>query len=156
MNRYVSYEEVDKLTNDIIKSIMNDQLKPQIVVGISRGGLLPAIRISNFLDIPMECLRVNLRDNTSTKPQSHSWLPERANDGMEILIVDDINDTGATINWILDDWCKTTTRAAFDSNINFATLFSKPSSYALVSPTYIGEVIDVERENDWIIFPWEK
>jgi hypoxanthine phosphoribosyltransferase len=51
----------------------------------------------------METLKVSLRDS-SGESESNLWMAEDAFNGKNILIVDDINDTGATLDWIINDW----------------------------------------------------
>jgi GLPGLI family protein len=55
----------------------------------------------------MHTLKVSLRDGDDT--ESNLWMAEDAANPIiesrkNILIVDDINDSGATLNWIMDDW----------------------------------------------------
>jgi hypoxanthine phosphoribosyltransferase len=88
---------------NIIDQVAADKWNPDIIVGVSRGGVLPAAMISHKLKARMVCLHVALRDDDDG-PESNLWLPEEARDGTKILIVDDINDSGATINWIKEDW----------------------------------------------------
>ena len=52
----------------------------------------------------MHTLDVRLRDADGIGPESNAWLAEFAGNGKNILIVDDINDTGATFEWIKNDW----------------------------------------------------
>jgi hypoxanthine phosphoribosyltransferase len=80
-----------------------DRWVPDYVVGITRGGLTPANLISQYLDVPMETLKVSLREG-SESCETNCWMQEDALANRNILIVDDINDSGATLNWIRDDW----------------------------------------------------
>ena len=65
-----------------------------------------------------------------------------------VLIIDDINDSGATLREVHNQFY---TRAYM--NPKFATLLSKRSSVMEVD--YAGEHINTSKENDWIVFPWE-
>jgi hypoxanthine phosphoribosyltransferase len=79
----------------------------------------------------------------------------------KILIVDDINDTGATVNWILKDWPSgclpdhENWENVFGNNVRFATVFDNLASNANVKMTYVGEEINKAERNIWIDFPFE-
>ena len=89
-----------KLVLDINK---DTNWQPEYIVGITRGGNIPATIMSHMLDVRGEALKINLRDNGQFS-ESNAWMSEDAYNGKNILIVDDINDTGATFNWLMDDW----------------------------------------------------
>jgi hypoxanthine phosphoribosyltransferase len=79
-----------------------------------------------------------------------------------ILIVDDINDSGATINWIMEDWRTSCMPkdARWDSkvwnqNVRFAVLFDNLDSQCNVTMDYCGEEINKAEQDVWIDFPWE-
>ena len=103
---YYTDKQIDGMVHDIIRQMNNDNWMPDYVVGLTRGGLVPALKISHYLGVPMETLKVSLRDNgvAGEACESNCWMAEDAYDGKHILIVDDINDTGATLNWIKKDW----------------------------------------------------
>ena len=51
--------------------------KPDYVVGITRGGLIPAVMISQYLDVPMHTLSISFRDGEGG-PESNLWMAEDA------------------------------------------------------------------------------
>jgi hypoxanthine phosphoribosyltransferase len=79
-----------------------------------------------------------------------------------ILVVDDINDTGATFNWIKKDWqgsCLPNEDSAWNSvwgkNVRFAVLTNNLSSTFDEINYYSTEVN--KAENDvWLVYPWEQ
>ena len=79
-----------------------------------------------------------------------------------ILIVDDINDTGATFNWIMDDWqsgCLPNDPAWNDiwgNNVRFAAVVDNQASECKLKMNYRGITIDKSLKDEWIVFPWEK
>jgi hypoxanthine phosphoribosyltransferase len=159
-------------------------------VGITRGGLQAAVMISHYFDIPMHTLKVSLRDDANAS-ESNLWMAQDAlgyplpelevendlasilagasellemgvgKDWRNILIVDDINDTGATINWIMDDWqssCLPNDEGwadVWNSNVKFAVLFDNLASQARVKMDFVGEEINKEENPEWIVFPYE-
>ena len=175
---YYTDKQIDALIHSIIRQMNNDNWKPDYIVGLTRGGLIPAVKMSQYLGIRMETLKVSLRDGDEC--ESNCWMSEDAYGYIEastfprpegeatsdpavrknILIVDDINDTGATLQWIKDDWSMSAFRddPAWDSvwgnNVRFAALIDNDQSPIEVS--YIGESINKAEEDVWIVFPWEE
>ena len=72
--------------------------------------------------------------------------------GSKILIVDDINDTGATFKWIRDDW--NIDLDSEKSNVKFAALIDNIPSEFVVE--YNGVEINKEENPEWIVFPYEE
>ena len=117
------------------------------LVAITRGGLVPAAIVARELDIRMietVCI-VSYHDYKTQgglrvlKPiaPGHRKLGEGARD---ILIVDDLVDTGATAKVVRDMLPKA----------HFATVYAKPLGRPLVD-TFITEV----SQDTWIYFPWD-
>jgi xanthine phosphoribosyltransferase len=152
-----------------------DNWKPDYIVGLTRGGLVPATMLSHYLDIPMQTLNVSLRDS-DIGPESNLWMSEEAfgyDDNPEttiksnpdlkknILIVDDINDTGATLNWIKEDWRSSCLPNAVDwdyvwgNNVRFAVLINNEAS-EFKDVDYTGLNINKLEEPIWCVFPWEE
>ena len=158
---YLNHTAVEQLVQSIAHDIEKDNWRPDYIVGITRGGLLPANLLSQYLDVKMHSLDVGLRDYTDAMgPESNCWMSEDALDGKSILIVDDINDSGATLQWIVDDWKRSNRpyspewENVFGGNVRIAALVeNKSSEYKDV--TYFGREIDKEKDPSWIEFPWE-
>ena len=110
MNKYrMGWDEVEELVDNI--AIHYDFRKVTNLYGLPRGGLIPAVMLSHRTGIPL----------------SHQLT-------RGTLIVDDIYDTGQTLNRYLD------------KNFKAVTLVNKLNHERLYSAKQI---------NDWIVFPWE-
>ncbi len=179
---FYTWQDIQETTLDLIRQINLSHWKPDYIVGITRGGLIPANLMSQWFEVPMYALDVSLRDNTEIGPESNWWMAEQAfgyvpederGSGFDgkpvysdpsyarnILIVDDINDSGATINWIKEDWQKgclpddPTWSGVWGGNVRFATLLDNTASAADVEYASV-EINKHETPDLWIVFPWE-
>ena len=90
---FYTWNDVEKMVTNIITQMYNDNFRPEYIVGITRGGLTPAIMMSNRTGIPMKTLDVRLRDTNGLKgkPESNSNMANDAKLGKKILVVDDSN-----------------------------------------------------------------
>jgi len=153
---FYTWRDVESMTLDLIRAIDASEWRPDYVVGLTRGGLHSANLISQWYNIPMETLGVKLRDHVST--ESNAWMAEDGlQTGKKILIVDDINDSGATINWIKDDWHSSVykgNKEAWGNNIRFATLVDNSASDADVDYSCVS-INKLDDPDIWIVFPWE-
>ena len=157
---YYTWQDVERQTQEILRQIQQDAWRPDYVVGLTRGGLVPANLISQYLDVPMECLKVSLRDDHS-KPESNLWMSEDAFEQKRILIVDDINDSGATLNWIKEDWQSSNLpdnpkwQEIWGDTVRVATLVDNESSASELNVSYSAVNLNKAEEDCWIVFPWE-
>ena len=144
----------------ICREITTASWKPDYIVGLTRGGLLPAVMISHYLDIPMQSLDVSLRDGGECT--SNLGMAEDAFAGKNILIVDDINDQGSTLNWIMQDWpsgCfpyEERWEHIWGNNVQFAVVVDNLSSQCTVGMNYWGVEVNKAEEDVWIEFPYEE
>lgn len=175
---YLTDGDVQRHVQSIIRQIVIDDFKPDYVVGITRGGLVPALMISHYFGIPCETLKVSLRDDNQCV--SNTVMSEDAfgyvnieeqellkcrwdiNKRKNILVVDDINDSGATIQWIKNDWqssCLPSETQAWESvwnnNVRFATIYDNESS-EFNDVAYSAVTINKLENPEWIVFPWEE
>jgi hypoxanthine phosphoribosyltransferase len=128
--------------DDLVKVIAGrvSKFKPTHIVGIARGGLVPAVMLSHHLNLPMETLGVSFRDNKATHHTKFKPI-----DDARYLIVDDINDSGTTFKVVTDIFKNRRLQH------RTAALINKEKSYFNVD--FYGEMF---YHDDWINFPWEK
>ena len=175
---YYSWQDVEKMCVQIVTQMYKDNWRPDYIVGITRGGNVPATILSNMLDVRCEALKVSLRDDTQG-PESNLWMSEEAfgyvsqeeqetlksrwdiGKRKNILVVDDINDTGATFNWIKEDWQTTCLpdediawHSIWANNVRFATLTENLSSN-FDGVRYYAHEVNKAEEDVWLVYPWE-
>jgi hypoxanthine phosphoribosyltransferase len=109
----------------------------------------------------MQTLKVSLRDGDENACESNLWMAEDAYKGKQILIVDDINDSGATLNWIKEDWqsgCFPKDKRWKDvwgNNVRVAVLVDNEASKSKLKISYSAVDLNKAEEDSWIVFPWE-
>ena len=153
--------DIEKYTHSMCAQMDQTLWRPDIVVGLTRGGLVPANMISQYFDVPLETLKVKLRDlKPGEENESKHHLADLAYTGKHILVVDDINDTGATLNYICRDWETSFPnprhwRYLFNTSVKFAMLVDNKSSKFSYNIDYCGTQIDKSVKDVWVEFPWE-
>jgi hypoxanthine phosphoribosyltransferase len=177
--KYYTWEDVQKCVHKLALSMYNSGFRPDYSVGLNRGGLPLSVMLSHLLDCNHYTLDVRLRDSNEG-PESNLWMAENAFGYLEtkdrsdtwsegrsqpkmrknILIVDDINDTGATFKWIRKDWesgCLPGHEGwddVWNQNVRFATMCEKTHT-KFDGVDYVWEEIDTSEKDTWIVFPWE-
>ena len=150
------WEQIDRWTNRIALDILKTDWRPDYIVGLTRGGLIPAVLLSHLLSVPMYTLKVQLRDG-DRDTETNAWMPEDVTDGKNILIVDDINDTGDTLAWIRDDWEKSVFKGDiayhWHKRIRVAVLVNNLASNEQID--WCAMDINKAEDPNWIVFPWE-
>lgn len=158
--RKINNREFNGLVNEICRQVTISNWRPDYIVGLGRGGLLPAVMISHYLNVPMQSLDISLRDGGSCV--SNCGMSEDAYEGKNILVVDDINDQGSTFNWLMTDWqesClpgETQWQHVWNSNVRFAVVFDNLASKCEVKMDFCGEEINKAESDVWLIFPYEE
>ena len=113
------------------------------VVAITRGGMAPAMIVSRELDIRVvDTISIKSYDHQSPSEAKVLKAPDAdlMGDGTGILIVDDLVDSGKTLEVV---------RRMYP-NAHFATVYAKPKGRPQVD-TFITEV----SQDTWIFFPWD-
>ena len=177
---WYSGHDIERMCHSITNQMYGDGWRPDYIVGITRGGNVPATILSNMLDIPADSLLVSFRNNGNESNESNCIMAEDAfgygvvEDGSahsgytgsvpekrkNILLIDDINDTGRTFKWIMKDWesnCLATNPAwkdIWDNNVRFAVLTENLSSeFDLVR--YHATEVNKADDDVWVVYPWE-
>ena len=162
VKKYYSWEDVNTAATNIALKMYRDNWRPDYIVGLNRGGLPISVMLSHLLNCNHYALDVRLRDNATQ--ESNCWMAEDAygyeKEPKNILIVDDINDTGATFNWIRKDWpagCLPNDPkwdTVWNQNVRFATMCEKTHT-KFDGVDYYWKEIDTSDDDTWIVFPWE-
>jgi hypoxanthine phosphoribosyltransferase len=128
------------------EKIRQSGFKPDVIVGITKGGWVPARVLSDLLEIPdLVTVRVEFYlgvAETRNEPVLTQGV-SAAVTGKKALIVDDVADTGKSLQLARE---RVLQQGA--TEVRIATVYRKP--WSLIKPDYY------ETETScWIVFPWE-
>ena len=126
-----------------------DWIKCDHVIGIYRGSVGMATHVSNLRDVPMSIVGFQHRSNNPYWiHNATSELPiGDYKEGQNILIVDDIYDTGHTMNKVIDFVKRQRTKPSPMPNVVGYCLFGHENSE--------NTIYTHEHDGSWIVFPWE-
>lgn len=141
-----SWEQIYGMLLSLAEKIKVNGFKPDVIVGVCRGGWPPARVISDLLE-NAELANVKAEfylgvgetkgEPVITQPVSTSVR------GKNVLVVDEVADTGKSLRLVKEHLME---RGA--SQVKIATIYYKP--WSIIIPDYY------EKETSlWIVFPWE-
>ncbi|MCS7110498.1 MAG: phosphoribosyltransferase [Candidatus Caldarchaeum sp.] len=143
----LGWNDVEKGVDMLADRVSEDGYEVDTIVGVLRGGVIVADLLSDVLDIP-EVYVVGCRSYKGTEAgelKIYHDLMLTGLQGRHVLLVDDIADTGSTLEAAAEKLLK----PRHPKKIRTATLLKKPwSSY---TPNYY-----VVSTDAWVIFPWER
>jgi uncharacterized protein len=132
---------------NIALQIRRDDYKPEVIVGVSRGGWPPArimsdlLHNSNLANMKVEFYRdIGVRNKTPriTQPVTMEVMRKR------VLVVDDVSDTGHSLRVVANHLRRKPVK-----ELRVCTIYTKPQS--IYRPEYYARTT-----RKWIIFPWER
>lgn len=146
---FIPYPEFVSDVQTVAAALERDGWRPDHIVGIGRGGLVPAAYLSHRTGISLLSV-----DYSSGVPSFAQELIEKlaiaTREGRTILIVDDINDSGGTIEDLRKSLLD---HGAIGERVRVAVLIDNLRSAAKVD--YRSRTIDRSSDKRWFVFPWE-
>ena len=140
----MSWYDVEKAVT-ALATTLEREFVPDLIVGIARGGLIPAVRLSHLLgDRLLRMIHIKFYRGVNLRQERPELLADVGKLPKKVLIVDDVADTGETLEFVREHVKKKGAR-----EIKVATIAYKPRSR--LKPDYY--VIETDK---WIVFPWEE
>ena len=143
-NLWYKWKAMRRDVNTLCREIVLDKLDPDVIVGLSRGGLTPGVMISHWMNKPFKSIKASLRDF----PEWEDYLPRKTDE--KVLIVDDICDSGETFHKIREHINE---RKENGVDVRFATLWW--NNECNFEPHYYINEIAKDTTKTWIHFCWE-
>ena len=143
------WNEMRRDVNTLCREITLDKFDPCCIVGISRGGLLPGVMMSHWLNKPFKPVKAALRDF----PEWEDYLPRKTDE--RVLIVDDICDSGETFTKMSSHikGPRLNSPLELPTDVRFASLWW--NNECDFEPHYYAQECAKDSEDIWIHFPWE-
>ncbi len=141
-----TWDELYKMTIELADKVKNSRFKPDIIVGVSRGGWPPARVMSDLLDNSnLANIKVEFYEDvykTSEEPRITQPISVPVK-GKRLLVVDDVADTGKSLKIVREKLLEDGA-----AEIRIATLYFKP--WSIVKPDFY-----VKTTKAWVCFSWE-
>ena len=147
--KHYSWNDLERAATSICLQMYNDNWRPNYLVGITRGGLPLAVMISHLANIPMFTAKVSKRDGNTV--QIDPQIRKDVRLGADILVVDDINDSGNTFQII---WDELGLDEIDPSVVRFAAMTENLSS-EFGNVSYHWDEVNKAEDDVWLVYPYE-
>lgn len=149
-----SYAQMEHAIDNFVDQINKQDITYDYIYGIARGGLVPAVRMSHRLGIPMKVITWSTRDGNIQNHNDIIEIVELLNSGKMLLVVEDIIDSGRTINSIFEYLNEQLQDQYFlTSQLHIATMINNVDVNLI--PAYTSISISRETDDAWYEFWWE-
>ena len=143
---FLSWDDVTALVGEIQKDTSHLDSDQNAIIGITRGGLVPAVLLSHLKNnIPV--FTVGTKSYNEEKREEDIVYQELNVENLQkyskVFIVDDICDTGQTFLQLKN-------KILHPALISCSIVYREDATY---KPDYYGVQI---LDKKWIVFPWEK
>lgn len=138
----LTWDQFSNHTQQLSEQLVALDKKWTTIVAVARGGLVPATILSHTLAIhSIETVCINSYDDETFEQQALSVLKEYKSDSAQILVIDDLVDSGDTFKIIRQ----------MLPNAHYACVYAKPAGIQTTDSFYQEVPGDT-----WLVFPWEE
>jgi len=158
--KYISAQELLEESFKLGVKIYESGFRPQFIVGIWRGGTPVGIAVQELLDYyEVETDNIAIRTSSYTGINERSsrirvhglgYLVRTINSEDSLLIVDDVYDTGLSVQAVLDS-LREKARKNMPHDIRIATVYYKPAN----NKTAKAPDFYLHETDQWLVFPHE-
>ncbi len=147
---YIQFDDIKLMCASIYQQAQKDNFQPDLLIGICRGGLVPLGILAGepmFNNRTILTVDVTSYDENGEQKELKVLFPVHLDDykdAQSVLIIDDLVDSGLTIDCIV----RMIKQELPNATVKVATLFYKKRSKII--PDYFAQ-----EATDWIVFPWE-
>ena len=148
MQKYeiVFWDQSYQMTFYLFEKITEDGFYPDVIVGIARGGWIPARLLADFYGNRRTAnIKIEFYDNTSKATEDPVITQEISEnvEGKVVLVVDDVADSGKSLVAAVEH-----IKQMKPAELRTATLYYK--KHSIIQPDYY-----IKETQAWIVYPWE-
>lgn len=145
----LSWDEIEEIMEELASKIKASGFKPDFIVGVTAGGLIPLYYLIKKLGNTSTVLTVtaNSYDKDKKKELKISYLPQADLSNKKVLLVDEIAETGDTLEKI-SQILKKEYKAG---ELKTATLWVNKDKCKFYPDFFV-----INNQDEWVVFPWEK
>jgi hypothetical protein len=151
---YFSYRHIHNTVKRSANVIAESGFEPDIILAIGAGGFIPARILRTFIKKPIATIAVSYYDNENQPtdlPRKQQWLDKVDIRNRKILLVDEVDDTRATLEYCLLELLKQQP-AEIAVFVLHSKIKPKRGHYPLsIQYIFVGEHLD----DKWIRYPWD-
>ncbi|MCY3412351.1 MAG: phosphoribosyltransferase [Candidatus Heimdallarchaeota archaeon] len=142
----LNWEDSFEHAHILFEKMYQDDYRPDVIVAIARGGWIPGRLIADFFrtkntaNVKVDAYHDIAQENIAPKITQQISIDI---EDKHVLIIDDIADSGKSLQVVLDDF-----KQRKPKSVKVATIFYKQSS--IIIPDYY-----VQETDAWVIFPFE-
>ncbi len=148
----LSWEDIENCCIKLYEQILSINIKIDTIVSIQRGGCIPGVILSHMLHVD-ECYTIGIRTTCSDNVRSRRLddpkiqIPEtlRSISGKNVLIVDDVTNTGNTLVYAKEEVLKFNPCNCFTSVL----IWDGDNSFECKADLF------ARHTPGWVVFPWE-
>lgn len=156
----ITYSEIDHLSRDLAKKV-KEQFNPEVILAVGGGGFIPARIMRTELNVPMYAINLAsyVEDETSAQTQQEirvsQWINPDLLKNKRVIIVDEVDDTRKTINYIVD---RLNSEIKQPENLGVAVIHNKTKEKdKSIDLNELGVYYNQAKviRNEWVHYPWD-
>jgi hypoxanthine phosphoribosyltransferase len=148
-SKVVTWDEISRWTLDVARQVQDCRCKPTVIIGLTRGGWVPARLLCDHLHVKKLYAVKTEHWGVTANQDGRALLTQELNtniQGEQILIVDDITDTGESLKLAASH-----VNQLEPKSIQTACLLHITRSK--MEPDFYSVRVE-EKDWTWFIFPW--
>lgn len=157
IKRY-TYNEIHNLIKEGASKLDKIDFKPDYIIAIGGGGLIPARILRTYIDVPILTITISYYERDSTIPSKEPIVIQTVDLNIirdkNVLIVDEVDDTRRTLTWVMQNLLDTKNYSKYCIFVVHNKDKEKVDDYDNLFQM-IPYISCQDVEDKWIKYPWD-